>query len=230
MEKRTINFCLIILWLLSGTMLQAQKMHMVKGYCGIYYYSIEDLLRQKQAELDFISFQPGQTVASIGAQCGHWEAAFAAVTDSIHFYLEDIDTTYFNSRQVSFAWHYYDSIRGKPITSRYTMITGTTASTMLPAGMFDKIFIINSFHEFTEKEKMLADIRLRLKPGGILYIDESVPRKSGQKHGVCKMPMLTPDEMKTLLEANGFTFLQALDINFRVNRTYRKIYAFRISW
>ena len=225
-EKRKIKTGLLILSFLLAISCSAQKLHMVKGYCGIYYYTMEDLLRQKQAELDFYQFRPGQVVASIGAQCGHWEAAYAAATDSVLFYLEDIDTSFFNARQVSFAWHYYDSLRGRPMTCRYTLVTGTTASTGLPEGVFDKILIINSFHEFSEKAKMLADLKAKLKPGGILYIDESVPRKPGQLHGVCKMPMLSPEEMTSLLAANGFAPAGTLDINFRLNRTYRKIYAF----
>lgn len=217
---------LIILVLLAGTA-TAQKMQMVKGYCGIYYRTMDDLFKQKQPELDFYQFRPGQTVASIGAQCCHWEAVYAAATDSVYFYLQDIDTIFFNQRQAGFAWHYYDSIRGKPMSSRYTLVTGTETSTGLPETFFDKIIIINSFHEFTAKKTMLDDIAGKLKPDGILYIDESVPRKAGQKHGVCKKPMLMPDEMVNLLTENGYLFIDSLGINFKVNRTYRKIYAFK---
>lgn len=221
-----------IFLLLSGLFplaLNAQKMQMIKGYCGIYYRSMDDLYRQKQEELDFYQFRPGQVVASIGAQCCHWEATYAAASDSIRFYLQDIDSSYFNPRQAGFAWHYYDSLRGKPMTSTYQMILGTEHSTGLPEQFFDKIMIINSFHEFTDKAAMLADISHKLKTDGLLYIDEAVPRKSGQKHGICKLPMLLPEEMISLLEENGYTLAGSVNIEFRVNKTYRKIYAFRLS-
>ncbi len=206
---------------------QAQKMHMVKGYCGIYYYSMDDLYRQKQVELDFYQFKPGQTIASIGAQCGHWEAVYAAATDSMQFYLEDIDSSFFNQRQVAFAWHYYDSLRGRPITSSYKLVLGTERSTNLPENSFDKITIINSFHEFTYYDEMLADIKTKLKPSGLLYIDETVPKKQGQLHGVCKKPMLTQEEMIAILSKNGFRYVNAVDINFRKNKLFRRIYAFQ---
>jgi SAM-dependent methyltransferase len=205
----------------------AQKMQRVEGYCGYYYKTMEDLYHQKQQELDFYKFKPGQTIASIGAQCGNWEAAYAATTDSIRFYLEDIDTCSFNKKQVGFAWHYYDSLRGSAMTSNYTMITGTEESTRLPENTFDKIIIINSFHEFTRRDEMLADIKSKLKPDGILYIDETVPKKEGQLHAQCKKPMLTPDEMISILTKNGYEYIDGLEILFRKGKPFRKIYAFR---
>lgn len=219
----------LLLFLCLPFAVKAQKMQMIKGYCGIYYRSMDDLYRQKQVELDFYQFQPGQRVASIGAQCCHWEAMYAAATDSIQFYLQDIDTSFFNPRQAGFAWHYYDSLRGKPMTGTYQMILGTEHGTGLPEQFFDKIMIINSFHEFTDQAGMLADLSRKLKKDGLLYIDEAVPRKSGQKHGVCKLPMLLPEEMIQLLQVNGYTLTGTINIEFRVNKTYRKIYAFRLS-
>ena len=126
------------------------------------------------------------------------------VPTTFEFYLEDIDTSFFNQRQVGFAWHYYDSLRGRPMTSTYTMVTGTEESTRLPENTFDKIIIINSFHEFSRVDEMLADIKTKLKPGGILYIDETVPKKPGQLHGICKKPMLTPEEIISILSKNGY--------------------------
>ena len=79
MTKFTATISLLFILL----QMNAQKMQMIKGYCGLYYKTMDDLYRQKQAELDFYGFQPRQVVASIGAQCGHWEAAYAASTDNV---------------------------------------------------------------------------------------------------------------------------------------------------
>jgi len=53
----------------------AQKMQTFKGQCGSFFENMGHLYKIKQAELDFYQFKPGQTVASIGAGCTHWEAA-----------------------------------------------------------------------------------------------------------------------------------------------------------
>ena len=232
MDKTRISFyrilptLLLLLFLSAAGDTRAKKMQMINGYCGVFYRQMDHLFRQKQVDIDFYRFRPKQILASIGARCGHWEAAYAAASDSVHFYLQDIDTVYFNPRQTGFAWHYYDSLRGKPMTATYQMVLGTATETGLPDNTFDKIMIINSFHEFTEKEGMLADISGKLNQNGILYIDEAVPVKSGQKHGVCKMLMLLPEELISLLETNGYRYLNSLDIGFRSKRMYRKIYAF----
>jgi len=207
----------------------AQKMQTFKGECGSFFENMGHLYKIKQSELDFFQFKPGQTIASIGAGCGHWEAAYAATTDSVTFYLEDIDTATLNSRHADFSWNHYAKLRGKPMTSGYKLAIGNERSTLLPNNTFDKILIINSFHEFTHQTEMLDDIKKKLKPGGILYIDEALPKKPGQLHGVCKKPMLTSDETIELIARNGFEFVNSLDFTFRQKVPVRKIFAFRIK-
>src|SRR5262245_16534697 len=98
-----------VYFLLTGFLLSADSQSSIKGYCGLYYKNMETLYKQQGLILAFYHFSPGQIVGSIGAQCCHWEAAYAATVDSVKFYLEDIDSTYFNDRQASFTWGYYDS-------------------------------------------------------------------------------------------------------------------------
>ena len=207
----------------------AQKLETFKNYCGSFYKSMADLLKMQQKEIGFYDLRSGQTIASIGAQCCHWEAAYAATTDSVTFYLEDIDSGKFKKSQVEFAWNYYSSIRGRPMTSDYKMIIGDERSTSLPLNTFDKILIINSFHEFTFQVEMLADIKKKLKSGGILYIDEALPKRQGQLHGICNKLMLTNEETIALFEKNGFVYVDRLDFNYRQKNPTRKIFAFKIK-
>ena len=74
---------------------------------------------------------------------------------------------------------------------------------------------------------MLADIKTKLKAGGILYIDETVPKRVGQLHGVCRKPMLTPEELISILSKNGYEYVDGLELLFRKGKPFRKIYAFR---
>ena len=208
---------------------QAQKLATFKNYCGGFYKSMDDLLKMQRQEIGFYDFRSGQTIASIGAQCCFWEGAYAATTDSVTFYLEDIDTSKFKKEQTEFVWNYYARLRGRPMTSNYKMILGDERSTSLPENTFDKILIINSFHEFTVQAEMLADIKRKLKPGGILYIDEALPKKQGQLHGICNLPMLTNEETIALLEKNGFEYVGGIDFNYRHKVPVRKIFAFRVK-
>ncbi len=205
----------------------AQKLVTFKEHCGVYYKSMDDLLKQKGTELAFYNFRPGQTVASIGAQCSHWEAAFAASSDSLQFYLEDIDSTYFNERQTNFAWNYYNTLRNKPMSSSYKLILGDEKKTNLPDGVFDKILIINSFHEFTFQKEMLEDISRKLKPGGLLYIDEALARRSGELHGVCKQKIYLDEELIAILRENDYEYVDGVVMKYRKSKPVRKIFAFR---
>jgi predicted methyltransferase len=223
--KRT--FTAIFLSLIFST--HAQKLETFKNYCGGFYKSMADLLKMQQKEIGFYDFRSGQTIASIGAQCSHWEAAYAATTDSVTFYLEDIDSSKFKKSQVEFAWNYYATLRGKSMTSDYKMILGDERSTSLPENTFDKILVINSFHEFTFQTEMLADIKKKLKPGGVLYIDEALSKKPGQLHGICNKPMLTNEETIAVFEKNGFEYVNGIDFNYRQKDPTRKIFAFKIK-
>lgn len=215
-----------IFFFYTGT---AQKMQTFKGECGSFFQNMAHLHTIKQTELGFYQFTPGQTVASIGAGCGFWEAAYAATTDSVTFYLEDIDTTKLNKQHADFAWNYYAKLRGKPMTCNYKVVIGDERSTLLPENTFDKILIINSFHEFTYQSEMLEDIKKKLKPGGILYIDEALPGRSGQLHVVCNLPMLTSDQMIGFFAKNDFEYLNCLEFNYRQKVPVRKIFAFRVK-
>jgi ubiquinone/menaquinone biosynthesis C-methylase UbiE len=207
----------------------AQKMQTFKDHCGSFYSNMVHLHKIKQAELNFYHFFSGQIIASVGAGCCYWEAAYAAAIDNVNFYLEDIDTSTLKEENADFAWNYYASLRGKPMTCNYKLVVGDERSTFLPENTFDKIIIINSFHEFTYQTEMLEDIKKKLKSGGLLYIDEALPKKQGQLHGVCNKPMLTTEETISLFAQNGFEYVSSLDFNFRQKVPVRKIFAFRIK-
>jgi SAM-dependent methyltransferase len=234
-EKKRINFFILAKLTFTAIFLSlffsthAQKLETFKNYCGGFYKSMADLLKMQQKEIGLYDFKSGQTIASIGAQCCHWEAAYAATIDSVTFYLEDIDSSKFKKSQVEFAWNYYATLRGRPMTCDYKMILGDERSTSLPENTFDKILIINSFHEFTFQAEMLADIKKKLKPDGILYIDEALPKRQGQLHGICKKTMLTNEETIAIFEKNGFEYVDGIDFNYRQQNPTRKIFAFRIK-
>ena len=109
MEKNRTNFFILVKLTFTAIFLtlffstHAQKLETFKNYCGGFYKSMDDLRKMQQKEIDFYDFRSGQTIASIGAQCSHWEAAYAATTDSVTFYLEDIDSSKFKKSQVEFA-------------------------------------------------------------------------------------------------------------------------------
>jgi SAM-dependent methyltransferase len=228
MRKSKVFLLQIFSFCIANTAL-SQQLISLKNHCGLYCKTIEQVQKQFNDQLKFYDFHSGEMVASIGAQCANWEAIFASRTDSVTFYLEDIDSASLNEKQVSFAWAYYSSLRGKPITCDYKIVIGTETTTNLPDNAFDKIVVINSFHEFTDKQQMLADIRKKLKPDGILMIDETLAQKSGELHIQCKKRIYTDEEMVAIFKENGFMYLKSADLHFRNAKPVRKIFAFKKS-
>jgi ubiquinone/menaquinone biosynthesis C-methylase UbiE len=106
-------------------------------------------------------------------------------------------------------------------------VLGDEKKTNLPNQLFDKVMIINSFHEFTYQEEMLEDIARKLKPGGLLYIDEALARRAGELHGVCKKRIYLDEELVSFLKENGYEYVDGLDMKFRKSKPVRKIFAFR---
>ncbi len=207
----------------------SQSLQTVPGHCGLYFKNMQVLRKQLASQMKFYNFHPGENVASIGAQCATWEGAFATYTDSIHFYLEDIDPVSLNEAQVSFSWSYYSTLNKKTITSTRKIIIGSESKTNLPEHYFDKILIINSFHEFSDQQGMLADIAGKLRPGGILYLDETLAEKSGELHVQCNKRIYTGDELISLFKGYGFSYISGLDMHFRSKKIVRKIFAFKLS-
>ncbi len=225
--SRYKRFCIVICLFMLLNSGWSQKLVNFKGHCGYYYQSMEHLQSKIGSQLALYDFHPGQTVGSIGAQCAYWEAAFAASTDNVTFYLEDIDTSGLNQKQVDFAWDYYSKLRGKPLSCDYKIVIGDETSTHLPELLFDKMIIINSFHEFTEQAQMLDDLHHKIKAGGILYIVEQLAQKSGEIHAVCKKRIYTDDEMISVVEKNGYKYADGLVTEIYKGKPKVKIFAFK---
>jgi ubiquinone/menaquinone biosynthesis C-methylase UbiE len=81
-------------------------------------------------------------------------------------------------------------------------VLGTIAGTNLPKGQMDLVLLVDVYHEFSEPERMLRDLRETLKPEGRLVLieyrgeDPAVPIRPEHK--------MTVAQVKTELEAEGF--------------------------
>ncbi|HVX50055.1 MAG TPA: hypothetical protein VHB48_07850 [Chitinophagaceae bacterium] len=226
MKKTPTGIYAALVMLLIYNYADAQKLISVKGQYGLYYKSITGIEKQQKNELAFFGFIKGDTIGSIGAQACNREATYAALSDSLFFYLEDIDTTYCNTKQARAAWQYYSLLKGTPLNSGYAIITGDEKTTHLPTASCNKILIINSFHEFTYPAEMLHDISTKLKPGGILFIDEAMARYSGELHPACKKRMYLQQQLISLLAANGFAYKNSLVLAYHKNKPARQVFAF----
>lgn len=126
-----------------------------------------DILKSKG--LDTVDFRKGEVIADIGAGNGYLEAIFSVYTDSLTFYIQDIDTAVCNQRTVDEVFAFYEEVRGSPFTNSYFVVNGTDTKTNLPYDTFDRIMMLWTYQYLTEPEAFILDVRKTLKEGGLLY-------------------------------------------------------------
>ncbi len=176
--------------------------------CGFILKNEKSVTAYYGPEMEAIDYQPGDSIAFVGASNGYRAAMLAMLVDSLHFYLQDIDTFCLNPQEVRAAWNYYESLNETPLNASYELVLGDEHGTNLPKGRMEKIVIAATFHHFSDTLGMLADLHQVLKPNGKLYIIENVV-EAGEKRVTkyCNHPLFTEGELRDLFENNGFEII-----------------------
>ncbi|HEY6162519.1 MAG TPA: methyltransferase domain-containing protein [Bacteroidia bacterium] len=163
-----------------------------------FYQDKETLYRDNKFAVRFLDLHAGETLADIGAFDGIWDGIYSVFTDSVTFYIEDITDKGFGRNDSIMA--YCQKLRGLPSHSKVIKVLGNETSTNLPSSSFDKVICNESFHHFGQPVLMLAEIKRMLKPGGSLFIRDSLKRRwRKQSHF-----HYSKKEMICLVEQNGF--------------------------
>jgi ubiquinone/menaquinone biosynthesis C-methylase UbiE len=176
--------------------------------------------------LEIYSFQKDEVIASIGAGGGVWEIGFATFHEDLTFYLQDINGNILNQADIDYAIEYYTKVSGKPNGNKFIPVIGTETKTNLPTNTFDKVLIINSFHEFDNPINMLAEVRRILKQGGKLFIEETLARELGQLHDGCKKPLYLEQDLLAFLDQHGFTLDYSRGREVETGESFWKIFVF----
>src|SRR6267154_1364263 len=74
-------------------------------------------------------FRPNEIVADIGSGEGWFDVALGIQADSLHFYLEDIDSSFIKSGKLQEAITSYSKLRTTPMTCTYIQTIGSKKST-----------------------------------------------------------------------------------------------------
>ena len=145
--------------------------------------------RAAQALSELMDWQPGQTIAEIGAGEGRMSfSAAAAVGPSGHVYTTELD----NDKLA----HLRKEVARRGLTN-VTVIKADTVSVNLPDACCDSIFMRRVYHHFGNPAATDLSILRALKPGGYLAVIDFPPKKSlppvngappahGTGHGVRK--------------------------------------------
>jgi ubiquinone/menaquinone biosynthesis C-methylase UbiE len=160
--------------------------------------------------LEAADFQPGESIADIGAGNGWFDAAIGIYEDSLNFVLEEIDSSFVKESRLNEAVIAYAAVKGRPITCHYTQVIGTQKSTQLPDKKFDKVILIDTYHHLQHRDEMIEDIKRILRPGGKLIIYEPVGKKNGEIFKPCHSMIYTSEEIISSFVHKGLRFERSL--------------------
>lgn len=179
--------------------------------------SPEFYLRMKRKKIDVLlqaaDFQTQDTIADIGAGDGWLDVAFGIYKDSLHFYLENIDSAHIKKESLDRAIRAFAQVKGSQITCSYTVSFGSEKNTNLPSAYFNRVLLVDTYHHFLFRNEMLADIKRILKPNGKLIVNEVLARKEGDIYKPCQTMIYTKEQIVSSICLNGF----------RLDRIYKTV-------
>ena len=144
----------------------------------------------------------GETIASIGAGNGIREIQVSCFVDEITWYLQDIDSSRLN--QFEEVLEHHENLKGSAIDADFNRVQGTENSTGLPHGIFDRVLMINVFHEIESRQGIMMEIHGLLKEDGLLVLMERMGKTAGEVHGDCGYPKLLEPQFMQEMKDYGY--------------------------
>ena len=195
---------LLIILLTNAAASIAQKSS--KPYsCGFYDRDTAQLRKTFETNLKYWEVQKGETVASIGSGNGNLEVRCSIFIDSISWTLQEIDSSCLNKIEFDKVLNYYQTLSNKKAIGNFNLVIGNETSTNLPTNFYDRVLLINVYHELTKQKEIIAEIYKILKSNGKLVIMERVANRKGKKRGDCPHIMTYEPDFLQLLREQKFT-------------------------
>jgi cyclopropane fatty-acyl-phospholipid synthase-like methyltransferase len=160
--------------------------------------------------MDAIGVQPGMTLAEIGAGRGRYVVQLAVrVGEQGKVYAEDIDRA---------ALRHCENRCRRWGLDQVEVTLGDVTDPKLPEGELDLIFVISSYHHFSDPVTLMRNARPALKSDGILAIVEWLPGEGSSTE------FRSPQQVEAQMKEAGYR-LERTDPLLEANRLM--IYIFR---
>ena len=170
-----------------------------------FAYTIEESKKAYNESLIQFDIKKGDVVADIGAASGWQEGIISIFVDSVTFYIQDIDTNYSNTEQLEKVVKYYSNLRATPQTNKFKHVVGSEQLTNLPDNKFDKIILINTYHEISSPDSIIEDINKKLKRNGKIIIEDAFSNDYNKiRHSGCNIKSKKLSEVILELSNLGF--------------------------
>lgn len=148
-------------------------------------------------EIEFYKINNNDKIGEIGAGNGTFSIILGMLNKELNISINELS--------YSFIKYIEQKVSKNNVLfqgDKISIIKGEKKTTNFEGGKYDKIIIRNSFHHFSNKDKMLESIRRSLKPNGRLYLNEPI-KELDPEEKICK-DLLTKEKLINEIERNGF--------------------------
>lgn len=206
--KATLFFLINFLVIITASFGQNEERVKKLKFCGYDYKDSAMVRKHFEQQLAFLQINSGDTIVDIGSSSGAYIGAINVIADfkNAHFILVDIDGNCLNTVKVNNMIAHYESLRGQPFNNTISFVKNTIDSLWLPMNRYKKLLIFNTLHEIPDKAGMIKQMAAVLQTGGEIIIAEVMATEKRKIHGGCKKPLMSDDEIKHLMLAQGFAF------------------------
>jgi ubiquinone/menaquinone biosynthesis C-methylase UbiE len=201
--NRLLSIILLILFLSINVLAQKQS----KPYrCGWVTKDLSQLKANYEKFGKPINVKSGEKVASAGCSNGYVEAQIAAFVDNVEWTLQDIDSTCLH--EWGKVLQHHEKLKGSTISGNFILALGTEKQTKLKRDYYDRIIMLNVFHELSDKESMLVDIRGAMKHNAELVIMERMARKPNEVRKDCGHTLPIESDLIKEMNRYGYSLMQ----------------------
>ena len=172
--------------------------------CGFVVKNFRKLQDEYNAYAIPLGCQKHEVIADVGSLNGRVPVVVSVFVDSITWYIQDIDTSCLNTAEFQKVLDHHRKLNKGPINGTFHIVIGDSKMTNLPMDTFDKVLLINVYHELEFRNDILLDIKTILKSSGVLVIMERMGKERNEIHGDCKMPKLYEPDFISEMDEYGF--------------------------
>ena len=190
-----LNFCVVLIFSCKSVV----KPYNYKRFPDNY----SEIQRDYESYYYLNACQQGETIASIGAGNGIKEIQISCFLEGITWYLQEIDSSRLYQFEKVLAYH--ENLIDSSISADFNLVLGSENSTGLPHGIFDRVLMLNVFHEIESREGIMMEIHQLLNEDGVLIIMERIGKTEGEIHGDCKYPKLMEPNFLQEMNDYGYT-------------------------
>lgn len=176
--------------------------------------------------IQFLNLSISDKIADIGTSSGYSLLPIANKYPEIIFTVEDIDSNILNRKKLLKTIKRFEY---KTVLEQFNIVYGTETSTNLPSATFNKVLLFDVIHEFSDRNRMLQDVKRILTNNGSVFIEEILVHKPIKKDRICNYPFFTEDAFKALMMQNKFILIKEKITFDTINNRYIKIFEYNAA-